>query len=78
VETGPRLDDDAEEAWRDAVWSALQPISDGPSAASVVTSPAIRSAVRTLLAPEFPELPVLSRTELVDGGPVEPAVTVDG
>jgi hypothetical protein len=77
VETGSRLDDDAEEAWRDAVWSALQPISDGPSAASVVTSPAIRSAVRTLLAPEFPELPVLSRTEL-DGGPVEPAVTVAG
>lgn len=55
------LDDERLEAFRDGVWEALSKLA--PSAVIITTTEA-RHAVRDALAPEFPDLPVLARSEI--------------
>jgi type III secretory pathway component EscV len=61
--TASKLDDDELSTIRDAVWQAF---ADDPadSAHVVLTKAESRQPVRELLAPEFPDLPVLAIAEL--------------
>jgi FHIPEP family len=52
------------EAVRDALWTALGQLAPTPFGQIVLTSSLARSAVRELLAAEFPDLPVVARYEL--------------
>jgi FHIPEP family protein len=57
------LDDDLLEAFRDAVWSEFSSLT--PDAAHVIiTTTEARHPIRDLLAPEFPDLPILAYAEL--------------
>ena len=52
------------ESLRDSIWAHLQGLSPSPAGQVVVTTTRARARVRALLAPEFPDLPVLARGEL--------------
>jgi FHIPEP family len=52
------------ESLRDSIWSHLQGQTPSPTGQVVVTTTRGRARVRELLAPEFPDLPVLARAEL--------------
>jgi type III secretion protein V len=52
------------ESLRDSIWAHLHGLSPSPTGQIVVTTTRARARIRTLLAPEFPDLPVLARAEL--------------
>jgi type III secretory pathway component EscV len=52
---------------RDSIWAHLHGLSPSPTGQIVVTTTRARPRVRALLAPEFPDLPVLARAELLPG-----------
>ncbi len=52
------------EAVRDRLWSELLTLSASQFGQTMVTAAGTREAVRTLLSPEFPDLPVVARSEL--------------
>ena len=64
------------EAFRDAVWTELQFLAPGPIGQVVLTTPGARSAVRALLEPELPELPVLAYSELRPDVNVQPIARI--
>jgi type III secretion protein V len=70
---------DAVEALRDAVWAELQYLAPTPAGQVILTTPDARPAIRELIAPELPELPVLSYSELRPDLNVQPLarITVD-
>jgi FHIPEP family protein len=49
---------------RDSIWAHLHGLSPSPAGQVVVTTTRARARIRALLAPEFPDLPVLARAEL--------------
>ena len=52
------------ELLRDSIWAHLHGLSPSPAGQVVVTTTRARARIRALLAPEFPDLPVLARAEL--------------
>ena len=52
------------ELLRDSIWGHLHGLSPSPAGQVVVTTTRARARIRALLAPEFPDLPVLARAEL--------------
>jgi hypothetical protein len=58
------LDEELEEAARDALWAQAARFAGAPRPPLVYTTNGARAAVRDLLAPEFPDLPVVSAAEL--------------
>jgi hypothetical protein len=64
------------ETVRDAIWTELQSLPPSPSGQIVVTSPAARHAVRQLLAPELPDLPIVARSELRADVNVQPIASI--
>jgi type III secretion protein V len=64
------------EVFRDAVWTELQFVGSGPMGQAILTTPAARAAVRALLAPELPDLPVLSYSELRPDLNVQPIARI--
>jgi hypothetical protein len=57
------LDDDFLETFRDAVWSRFSGLTPG-AAHVIITTTEARHPIRELLAPEFPDLPILAYAEL--------------
>jgi hypothetical protein len=64
------------EALRDAVWREVLSVSRMPLGQVVFTSDRVRPAVRAVLAPELPELPVLASGELLSDVEVEEIATI--
>jgi hypothetical protein len=65
LSTGPGISTEAEiEGLRDVVWRELQAQSPSPLGQIVVTSSPSRSALRKLLEPELPDLPIVAHAEL--------------
>jgi hypothetical protein len=64
------------EAFRDTVWEAIQVLAPAPAGQVVVTSPASRQTVRSVLAAELPDLPVLARSELSRDVTVRPLARI--
>lgn len=58
------LDEQEVEAVRDRLWSELLTLSAPQFGQTMLTAAGTREAVRTLFAPEFPDLPVVARSEL--------------
>jgi flagellar biosynthesis component FlhA len=64
VQANPEdVEDSRLEAVRDAVWSAFAAVPVDTTR-PIVTTTGARHAIRELLAPEFPDLPVLAYSEL--------------
>ncbi|MET0938587.1 MAG: FHIPEP family type III secretion protein [Gaiellaceae bacterium] len=70
------LTEDELESLRDSVWAHLQGLSPSPTGQVVVTTTRARAGVRKLLAPEFPDLPVLARAELRPGVKIQQIGTI--
>jgi hypothetical protein len=64
------------EAFRDAVWTELQFLGVAPMGQVVLTTAAARAAVRALLAPELPDLPVVAFAELRADVNVQPIARI--
>jgi len=61
---------------RDALWTELQSLPPSPYGQIVVTAPGTRDTVRQLIAPEFPDLPVVARSELRADANVQPIASI--
>ncbi len=70
------LDDDEVEAVRDAVWTELQSLPPSPYGQVLLTASPAREAVRRLFAPELPDLPILSRSELRRDATIQSVATI--
>jgi type III secretory pathway component EscV len=57
-------DEELQEAARDALWAHAARFAGAPHPPVIYTTNGARAAVRELLAPEFPDLPVVSAAEL--------------
>jgi FHIPEP family len=64
------------ESLRDSIWAHLHGLSPSPTGQIVVTTTRARARIRTLLAPEFPDLPVLARAELQPGVTIQQIGTI--
>jgi hypothetical protein len=65
------LDEAAVERLRDAVWAQVRRTAPTPVGQVVFTSQGARAGIRELLAPEFPDLPVVADSELTAGADVQ-------
>ena len=64
------------ESLRDSIWAHLHGLSPSPTGQIVVTTTRARARIRALLAPEFPDLPVLARAELQPGVRIQQIGTI--
>ena len=64
---GEALGEAEQEAVRDALWTQLERVGGAASRPVVYTAGGARSAIRELLAPEYPGLPVLAAAEVRRG-----------
>jgi flagellar biosynthesis component FlhA len=65
------LDEIAVERLRDAVWAQVRRTAPTPIGQVVFTTQGARAGVRELLAPEFPDLPVVADSELTAAADVQ-------
>jgi type III secretion protein V len=71
------FDEAEQEAVRDAVWAAIGDEPRRKRTPVLVRGPTTRMAVRRLLAPELPDLPIVAQEELLPGIAIRPVSTID-
>jgi hypothetical protein len=72
------FDELAVEKLRDAIWAHVRRTAPTPVGQVVFTAQGARAGVRALLAPEFPDLPVVAESELTATADVQTLGVVEG